>query len=203
MTAALEPSSLVQNFSHCLNHAGVRAKHIMLDKLTTIVPEVRPPCPLRFFIARHPVITFSVFVLCMRDVKESTSVVFSMCTLPPPRESVVRQRAAEGSIAFRSTSRVSQWPHPSPSSRRTRTLSSGERVSRVYQVYQVRPNLITKYVLPASFSLLTETKGEIRAANAQLLMALWRVMGSALNEHAASLSLPSQQRLSSVLAAAM
>lgn len=72
-----------------------------------------------------------------------------------------------------------------------------------HQVYQVRPNLITKYVLPASFSLLTETKGEIRAANAQLLIALWRAMGPALNEHAATLSLPSQQRLSSVLAAAM
>jgi hypothetical protein len=47
LTAALEPSSLVQNFSHCLNHAGVRAKQIMLAKLTTIVPEVRPPSALR------------------------------------------------------------------------------------------------------------------------------------------------------------
>jgi hypothetical protein len=85
-------------------------------------------------------------------------------------------------------------------------FTAGNRAAtlrRNTQVYQVRPNLISKYVLPASFSLLTETKGEIRAANAQLLVALWRAMGEQLNEAAGNLSLPSQQRLSAVLAAAM
>jgi len=148
----------------------------MLAKLTTVVPEVRlPSSSLRTSGSRE-----------CREAKRGAG----------GEQSIRKEMALRG---------VSQRPHPSPpSSRQTTTLSSGERVPRVsHQVYQVRPNLITKYVLPASFSLLTETKGEIRAANAQLLIALWRAMGPALNEHAATLSLPSQQRLSSVLAAAM
>jgi len=103
---SMDSSALLQNFAHCVNHGGLRAKHIMLEKLTTMVPEV----------------------------------------------------------------------------------------------YSMNHTLLVKYVLPAAFSLLSETKGEIRSANSRLLKALHRTMGSKLREHTGNLSAALMQRLEDLLA---
>mmetsp|Transcript_14978 Transcript_14978/g.20666 ORF Transcript_14978/g.20666 Transcript_14978/m.20666 type:complete len:318 (+) Transcript_14978:2-955(+) len=102
----MDSASLVQNFAHCVRNGGPRSKQLMLEKLTTITPEV----------------------------------------------------------------------------------------------YLIRPQLVVKYVLPAAFSLLNETKGEIRTANIRLLQALWKTMGPSLQDHTQTLSASLQQRFNEAIA---
>eukprot|EP00959_Pyramimonas_sp_CCMP1952_P121075 2531413-Pyramimonas_sp.AAC.1 len=107
LTQSMDSAALLQNFAHCASHGGARTKHVMLDKLAAITPEV----------------------------------------------------------------------------------------------YRMRPRLVTKYLVPTSFAMLVETRGEVKAANARLLKALWEAMGSSLKDHGTNLSPLMQSKLDEALKA--
>ena len=71
----------------------------------------------------------------------------------------------------------------------------------VEDVYSRRPHLVIKHVVPAAFTLLGDSKVDVKSANQELIATLHRVLGKDLTTAAANLSQPLRQRLDVVLGA--
>jgi hypothetical protein len=65
--------------------------------------------------------------------------------------------------------------------------------------YPSKPQLVSKYAVPAAFALLPDARGEVKAAAQQLLATLASLMGPALLETASNLSPANQQKLIELL----
>jgi hypothetical protein len=61
--------------------------------------------------------------------------------------------------------------------------------------YASKPQLVTKYAIPAAFALLPDAKGDVKVAAQQLLSTLATLMGTTLLETASNLSPANQQKL--------
>jgi len=72
----------------------------------------------------------------------------------------------------------------------------------VEDVYARRPHLVVKHVVPAAFTVLGDSKVDVKSANQELIATLHRVLGNDLTTAAANLSQPLRQRLDMVLGAA-
>ncbi|GFR42338.1 hypothetical protein Agub_g3246 [Astrephomene gubernaculifera] len=76
-------------------------------------------------------------------------------------------------------------------------------VQIVNGLYGTKPQLVTRYAVPAAFALLNDSRGgEAKAAANALLGALARLMGPALLEQATSLNGVAQQKVAEAVAAA-
>lgn len=139
------------------------------------------------------------------------SVCISLNTLVPAlaanlgsTNEKIRSSANETMIALISSLEpsllVANFSHcVSHGSLRTKPVMLEKLAAISSEVYTLRPHLVVKHVLPTAFTMLNETKGEIRTANNRLLSTLQDVMGPALLEHASGLSKPQIQRLQQCL----
>ncbi|KAG2502218.1 hypothetical protein HYH03_000704 [Edaphochlamys debaryana] len=85
---------------------------------------------------------------------------------------------------------------------RAKPLLVEKLIAIINPLYPAKPQLVTRYAVPAAFALLTDSKGETKAAANQLLGALARLMGPALMEQAGSLNAVAQQRVADAVAQA-
>eukprot|EP00163_Fabomonas_tropica_P001966 TRINITY_DN1145_c1_g1_i2.p1 TRINITY_DN1145_c1_g1~~TRINITY_DN1145_c1_g1_i2.p1 ORF type:complete len:1334 (-),score=342.97 TRINITY_DN1145_c1_g1_i2:21-4022(-) len=175
--------NIFDHFTRCLSDANSKVNLTSLQAMLKIVPALGP--------ALDQVLTNLTPVLASNlssgntTIRSVTSELFDELIANVDMQSLLQ-----------SMTNIVSYGNP-----RVKALLLEKLADSVSYVYSVKPSLLAKYVLPVSFKLLSENKGEIKTANAHLLQELYIMLDDSLFDHTHSLSASQLQRLKSIIEA--
>jgi hypothetical protein len=179
--AAPKLVTVFDKFNKVLNDSNSKVNAFAMQTLGDLVPKLGDS--LVPVLPNLVPVLASTLASMNAGIRDQTSIVFDLlirCVDLPQLISSVTNVTLHGNL-------------------RVRPVLLTKLADMVEPLWQQKPALVTKYLLPVALKNLSDSKIEIRSANGHLLQVLYRFMGDTVLEHASQLPQSDQQRLREIV----